>query len=154
MTSPTKVKVIPKDQAVFWLDRHGRWHNQHGPFEHDKIIAYFNSAIKRDAKGYYLYQKTQYGAEKVYFSYEDCVLFAIDILMDEPITLVLNTGRRVRLRPQRMFVKDDDLYMNLGEDRIKFSQRCLVKISEMMIFDNDHYHIKLKGKLHPIASVR
>jgi hypothetical protein len=40
-----KTNVISKDQATFWLDRYGRWHNEHGLFEHKKIIDYFDKLI-------------------------------------------------------------------------------------------------------------
>jgi hypothetical protein len=153
MEYKAKVKIIPKDRAVFWLDRHGRWHNEHGPFEHNKIIAYFNSAIKRDAKGYYLYQKTEYGAEKVYFPYEDCALFAVDLVWDEPITLILNTGKKIPLLLHKLFIKDNDLYMQAGEDRIKFNERCLMRISEKITFENDEYYIKVGDKKYFIASI-
>ena len=38
--------IIPKEKAVFRMDAHGRWHNAHGPFEHPKIIAYFNAIVR------------------------------------------------------------------------------------------------------------
>ena len=61
--------VIPKDKAVFWLDKNGRWHNVHGEFEHKRIINYFHSAIKKDKQGYYLFQERGKFREKVYFHY-------------------------------------------------------------------------------------
>lgn len=151
MAQPKKVKVIPKDQAVFWLDRHGRWHNEHGPFEHKRIIAYFNAAIKRDKDGYHLFQKTEYGAEKVYFPYEDCVLFAVDLVVDDPLMIILNTGKRIKLMPRKLSVNDDDLYMQAGQDKIKFIDRALMKISEMMIFENEQYFIKAGARKYRIA---
>ncbi len=152
MKSSAKVNIIPKDRAVFWLDRNGRWHNQHGPFEHAKIIKYFNSAIRRDDDGYHLYQTTPFGAEKVYFPYEDCVLFAVDLVVADPITLILNTGNRVRLSPQKMMLKGDDLYMVSGQDRIKFNPRCLIKNSERITCEGECYFIEVAGEKHPIAS--
>ena len=35
--------IVPKEEAVFWLDAYGRWHNEHGVFEHKKIVAYCGS---------------------------------------------------------------------------------------------------------------
>jgi hypothetical protein len=69
--------IIPKERAIFWLDKNGRWHNAHGEFEHKKIIDYFHSSIKRDENGYYLFQKRGDVQEKVYFHYEDTALFAV-----------------------------------------------------------------------------
>ena len=72
----TKEFVVPKEKAVFWLDAYGRWHNEHGVFEHKKIISYFHSSIRKDAEGYYLFQKhNDHTIEKVYFKYEDTALF-------------------------------------------------------------------------------
>ena len=75
--------VISKDKAVFWLDKNGRWHNAHGKFQHQKIINYFHSAIKKDAKGYYLFQDRGDFREKVYFHYEDTPLFVVRIIEDD-----------------------------------------------------------------------
>ncbi|MDJ0803659.1 MAG: MFS transporter permease, partial [Desulfobacterales bacterium] len=71
--------VIPKDQAVFWLDRHGFWRNRHGRFERPRIIAKFHAAIGRDAQGYYLSQTNGDVREKIYFPYEDTALFVFDV---------------------------------------------------------------------------
>jgi hypothetical protein len=30
--------VISKDDAIFWLNENGRWHNAHGEFQHKKVI--------------------------------------------------------------------------------------------------------------------
>ena len=152
MTTTKKLRVIPKEKAVFWLDRYGRWHNEHGPFEHKRIIAYFNAAIQRDKDGYHLYQETEYGAEKVYFPYEDCVLFAVDLILDEPVTIILNTGRKIKLMPGEMSIHDNDLYMQAGEDRIKFIDRSLIKISKIMHFKKDQYHIQVDGKKYHIPN--
>jgi len=38
--------VISEEEAVFWMDAYGRWHNKHGAFEHKKIIDYFHCMFK------------------------------------------------------------------------------------------------------------
>ena len=145
-----KINVISKDQAAFWLDRYGRWHNEHGPFEHKKIIAYFDKSIERDEDGYYLFQKTEYGAEKVYFPYEDCALFAVGVKLDDPIRIILNTGRQMELMPRHLYTQKNNLYMKVGEDRIKFIDHGLMKIADMMCFEYDQYYIKINGKKYNI----
>ncbi len=152
MAATKKVRVIPKEKAVFWLDRHGRWHNEHGPFEHAKIIAYFNAAIQHDKEGYYLFQKTEYGSEKVYFPYEDCVLFAVDLILEDPATIILNTGKKIKIMPRKMSILGNDLYMQAGDDRIKFVDRGLMKVSEIMIFEEDQYYIQVGGRKYQIPS--
>jgi len=56
--------VISKDDAVFWLNANGRWHNAHGEFQHKKIIDYFHSSIQKDEKGYYLFQEEEICGKK------------------------------------------------------------------------------------------
>ena len=142
--------IIPKDRAIFWLDKNGRWHNAHGEFEHKKIIDYFHSSIKRDENGYYLFQKRGDVQEKVYFHYEDTALFAVDLIKDKDTTLVLNTRKQVRLMPRNLFIRSDNLYMRMREETIKFTERGLMKISDLLEYDNDKYFIKVKNRRYRI----
>ena len=142
--------IIPKDRAIFWLDKNGRWHNAHGEFEHKKIIDYFHSSIKRDENGYYLFQKRGDVQEKVYFHYEDTALFAVDLIKDKDTTLVLNTRKQVRLMPRNLFIRNDNLYMRMREETIKFTERGLMKISDLLEYDNDQYFIKVKNRRYRI----
>ena len=143
--------VIPKDKAVFWLDKNGRWHNAHGEFQHKKIIAYFNASIKRDQKGYYLFQQRGNLREKVYFHYEDTALFAVDLVENDHITLILNTQKHVRLKPKNLFTQNDSLYMRLGNENIKFAERGLMKISYRLEFSDDRYFIKVNNRRYRIV---
>ena len=142
--------VIPKDQAVFWLDKNGRWHNEHGEFQHKKIIAYFHASIHKDENGYFLFQQSENFKEKVYFHYEDTALFAIDLISEDDITLVLNTQKRIKLRPKKLWLTDDSLYMQSGGENIKFVERGLMKISDLLEFTNDQYFIKVKNRRYRI----
>jgi hypothetical protein len=142
--------IIPKDRAIFWLDKNGRWHNAHGEFEHKKIIEYFHSSIKRDENGYYLSQNRGDVQEKVYFHYEDTALFAVDLIKDNDITLMLNTRKQIKLKPRNLFIRGDDLYMRMREETIKFTERGLMKISDMLEYDNDQYFIKVKNRRYRI----
>lgn len=135
--------VIPKEKAVFWLDGDGRWHNVHGPFEHKKIIDYFHAAIQRDENGYYLFQESDERREKVYFRFVDTALFVFDVIFDENPTLVLNTGKYHRLRPERLFIENDALYVRIGDERVKFTQRCLMKISDRLEIEDGAYFIRM-----------
>lgn len=146
MTKKQKDIIIPKDKAVFWLDKHGRWHNEHGEFQHKKIIHFFHTSIKKDENGYYLSQTRDDFTEKVYFHYEDTALFVVDIIEDSDVTLVLNTKQQVALKATELFVIDEDLYMQNGQDKIKFAERGLMKISKFLEFEDDQYFIKLRNK--------
>jgi hypothetical protein len=142
--------IIPKEQAIFWLDKNGRWHNAHGEFEHKKIIDYFHSSIKRDENGYYLFQTRGDVQEKVYFHYEDTALFAVDLIKDKDTTLVLNTRKQIKLKPRNLFIRGDDLYMQMRAETIKFTERGLMKISDLLEYDNDQYFIKVKNRRYRI----
>ena len=142
--------VISKDDAVFWLNENGRWYNSHGEFQHKKIIDYFHACIKKDEKGYYLFQQTGNQREKVYFHYEDTALFAVDLIVAEDITLILNTRRQIKLKPKSLFTKNDNLYMRLGQETIKFVERGLMKISNLLEFKDEQYFVKVKNRRYRI----
>ena len=140
--------VIPKDKAVFWLDKNGCWHNKHGKFEHKKIIDFFHASIRKDEGGYHLLQTRDNCREKVYFHHEDTALFVFDVQKDRDFTLELNTGRRLPLTPEDLFVKNDSLYLNIGDDeQAKFSERSLMKLSDVLEVKGDDYFIRVKGEL-------
>jgi hypothetical protein len=142
--------VIPKEKAVFWLDENGRWHNVHGEFQHKKIIDYFHSSIKKDEKGYYLFQERGNLREKVYFHYKDTALFVVDLIKDNDITLILNTKRRIKLRPKNLLTRNDNLYMRMGKETIKFTERGLMKISDLLEFSDEQYFIKVNNRRYRI----
>jgi hypothetical protein len=143
--------IIPAERALFWMDAQGRWHNRHGPFEHKKIIDHFNASIERDQDGYYVTQENNGIREKVYFRYEDTALFIVDVVMSDPVKLVLNTSARIDLQPEAMTISGDQLYIHSGVDRIKFSQRALLKISHMLEFTGEMYYICVNKLKYPVV---
>ncbi|MDH3835857.1 MAG: MFS transporter permease [Desulfobacteraceae bacterium] len=149
-----KEVVVPKEKAVFWLDAYGRWHNEHGMFEHKKIISYFHSSIRKDAEGYYLFQKhDDHTIEKVYFKYEDTALFVFDVKAQndsDKIRLILNTKDEIPLAQENLFVQNDNLYMEHAGDRIKFIDRAMMKLAHRLKFDQHRYGIELSGKTYDI----
>jgi hypothetical protein len=146
---PTEI-TIPKEQAIFWLDKNGRWHNAYGEFEHKKIIDYFHSSIKKDKNGYYLFQERENLREKVYFRHEDTALFAVDLIKDSDITLILNTKKQIKLKPRNLYIRGDDLYMRMGEENIKFTERGLMKISDLLEYENDVYFIRIRNRRYRV----
>jgi hypothetical protein len=152
MKEPLTEIVIPKEEAVFFLDKQGVWHHKNqGRFEHSKIIDSFHSGIRKDEYGYYIRQRQGNRIEKVYFSCEDTALFAFDVIKGEKIILVLNTKTKVQLRPRNLVVKDDSLYMRSGEHWIKFTDHSLIRILDLLDFEGDQYFITVKGKRYRIA---
>jgi hypothetical protein len=151
MKKKLKEIIISKDEATFWLDKKGCWNNVHGEFEHKKIIDYFHASIKKDKDGYYLSQTNGNNKEKVYFHFEDTALFVFDVIKDKDIILLLNTKKKMKLKPRKLFIKDDNLYMQLGEERIKFTEKSLVKISTLIECDNDRYFIKVRNRRYEIS---
>lgn len=148
--------VVPKEKAVFWLDAYGRWHNKHGLFEHKKIIGYFHSSIRKDADGYYLFQKHDDNTlEKVYFKYEDTALFVFDVKTQddsEKIRLILNTKDEILLAPENLFVQNDNLYMEHAGHRIKFIDRAMMKLAPRLKFDQHRYCIEFSGIIYDIPT--
>jgi hypothetical protein len=149
-----KEVVVPKENAVFRLDAHGRWHNEHGVFEHKKIIDYFHSSIRKDADGYHLFQNLGNNTiEKVYFNYEDTALFVFDI--DSPddsdeTRLVLNTKEKIPLDPKTVFIQNDNLYVENDGHRIKFIDRAMLKLAHRLTFDQQQYRLEFSGKTYAI----
>lgn len=143
--------VIPKEKAVFRLDANGCWHNESGRFRNKKIIDFFHASIRKDDGGYFLFQNRGNIREKVYFPYEDTALFVFDVILSDPITLVLNTGDRSSLEPQRLFAQNDGLYVTIGEHRVKFTERSLMAISGRMTFEDENYFICQAGQRYQIA---
>ena len=154
MHKKNKEVIVPKEKAVFWLDKHGYWHNKFGKFEHKKIIDYFHTSIRRDDKGYFLSQMMDDVQEKVYFPYEDTALFVFNIIRNTDIVLVLNTRRQVKIRPTRLSIEDDQLYMQMDQERIKFSQQSLLKISDLIQEENEQYFIRIKKRRYRIHKRR
>ena len=142
--------VISKEDAVFWLDENGRWHNVDGPFKHRKIIDYFHASIQRDEDGYYLCQENNNLREKVYFRFEDTALFVFNVNFKEDIELVLNTGKKLKLIPGDLFISKDFLYIQNGDERIKFDERSLMKLSGIIDEEGDQYFLRWDNQRYPI----
>ena len=153
MENIVKTVEIPAEEAVFWLDANGRWHNADGKFRHKKIIDYFHASIKRDQKGYHLYQNHENYIEKVYFKYEDTALFVFDAAVREgsdEILLILNTKEELPLNPKTLFVQNENLYMEHAGERIKFLDRVLLKLTDRLRFDQNRYRLELSEKTYDI----
>ncbi len=43
MNPDLETRVIPKEEANFWLDKNGNWYNSNRIFVNQKIIDFFNS---------------------------------------------------------------------------------------------------------------
>ena len=150
MMKKIKEVVIPKEDAVFWLDKYGCWHNKNEKFQHRKIIHYFHSSIKKDKNGYHLLQTHRDYREKVYFHYEDTALFVFDILQQGNVILILNTKKRVPLKPKKLFIKDDSLYMHVADEQIKFTEHALIRIAKLIEFEKDNCFIRVRGRRYRI----
>ena len=150
MAKKLKEIIIAKEDAVFWMDKNGCWHNENGKFQHKKIIDYFHSCIRKDKGGFYLTQERDDCREKVYFSYEETAYFVHEVIKEKDITLVLNTKKKIKLKPGSLFIKNDSLYMSIGEDCIKFSEQALMKLSDMLEYEKDRYFIRVKGRKYEI----
>ena len=153
MTDQLREIIIEKKDAVFRMDANGQWHNQHGRFQHKKVIEYFHTCIQKDEHGFYLTQERDNCIEKVYFPYEETAYFVFDVIAGDDITLVLNTRKRLQLDLNALCIKNDNLYVRLGEDIIKFTDRCMMKIAAFMEDREDGYDFVFHGKRVPIVTV-
>lgn len=149
MTSK-KTIIVPKENAVFWMDKNGAWHNEHGKFEHPKIIRHFNRSIQKDDQGYYLSQITDGVEEKVYFPHEDSVLFVVAICLEDKLKLTLNTSNTICLDPTQLFTRNDNLYLETSEHCIKFSQHALIQLSRQMEEIDGRFCLVLNHTSYPI----
>lgn len=148
------VMVIPKEKAVFRLDKHGVWHTAQGKFENQRIINHFHAAIKKDKDGFFLEQEHSKFTEKVYFPYEETALFVFHILQDDGLILQLNTGEQIRVEPEKLYVNNDSLYMEYGEEIIKFTENAMLLISKFLDDEDDEFCINIDGKRYPIKEKR
>ena len=146
----TKQVVIPKQQAVFWMDAQGRWHNQHGPFQHKKIIDHFNASIRKDRDGYYVGQCRDGLFEKVYFNYHETARFAVNLVGRDPVQMELNSGEIVAVVPDLLFIHGDQLFHHYGEEIIKFSESALMQISKCIESDADGYRLRWMGCIYKL----
>jgi hypothetical protein len=149
---PTEI-VVPREKALFRLDRRGRWCNAFGVFRNHRISEYFHSAIRLDEGGYYLCQESDDRIEKVYFPYEDTALFVVDVVMADVIRLLLNTRRQLPLDPAALFASGDSLYLTHDGERIKFSERALLKLADVLDFTDQGYFIHVCGRRHRIREI-
>jgi hypothetical protein len=140
--------IIPKEQAVFWMDRLGRWHNEGGRFEHKRIIDYFNASICKDEQGYFVVQNREFVREKVYFFYEDTPLFVVDVRIDRCIELILNTGTTLPMVYEDLFVSKDTLYIRKEGERIRFTDRAMIQLASHLDYEDGKYCYLEAGVRH------
>ncbi len=145
----TETVVIPREEAVFWLDSRGYWRNSAGRFRKKKINDHFHASISKDEGGYFVAQQKGNVREKVYFPHEDTALFVFDLVFHpDGITLVLNTGRRMELNPENLYSRKDCLYLREEGDTIKFSERALLKLSDALSEEEGKLFISCGGRKH------
>ncbi|WP_020590167.1 MFS transporter permease [Desulfobacter curvatus] len=133
MARTKKQNIIPKDQAVFWMDKDGSWQNEHGKLEHPKIIKYFNQSIQKDDQGYFLCQTINDVEEKVYFPYEETAVFVVDLVRkDAGIELTLNTLDTITLNPEALYIKADALFLETYAHLVKFTQKALAQMTAFL----------------------
>lgn len=143
--------IIPKEEAVFHMDGNGRWVNRHGPFEHKKIIDHFNRSIRKDDAGYHVCQVRDNVIEKVYFDYEDTPLFVFDVIMGDPVFLLLNSGTKIKLNPEGLFTKKDQLFQREADTLVKFTERAMMALAGLMEEKEDRLTICLDNRVYDIS---
>jgi hypothetical protein len=150
MMLPPREFVIFKEDAVFWLDKDGRWRNEDGRFRHKRIIDHFHASISKDSDGYFVCQQRGDCLEKVYFRYEDTALFVFDVIFGTDIILILNTRKQIKLDPSQLFVQQDNLYLKDEDDKIKFAEYALIKLSALIEENKGRFYIVLGSQRYKI----
>lgn len=135
------------------MDARGRWCNEHGPFENPRIIDRFNRSIRRDENGYYVTQERDNLREKVYFHYVDTPLRVVDVNGKPPEALLINTGERIPMDPSALYVRNDALFMRRGEERIRFSDRALVKLAACLEESDEGLCFRMGMQRFPIPEI-
>ena len=110
--------IISKEDAIFWLDNQGKWHIDSGEFKNKNMIDYFHSCIEKDKDGYYVTQTYNNKREKVYFHYEDTALFVFDVIEKNGLISVLNTKKRIKIKPKKLFLENENLYLKIGKEKM------------------------------------
>jgi hypothetical protein len=108
-------------------------------------VAYFNRSIGYDADGYFVSQIRGDVVEKVYFPYQETALFAVDIIQNDDLHLRLNTQKQVPLNPQKLFIRNDTLFMHFENQLIKFTSRSMIKLSDRFDDANGQFAIHLNA---------
>jgi len=148
-----KTLIINKNDAVFYLDSNGKWHNKYGEFKKKSISKYFHNSIHKDESGFHLKQINGDILEKVYFHYEDTALFVFNIDINSKtneMELILNTGKKILFTPENLFIKNDMLYMKLDDDIIKFNESCLIKMSKFIDNEKNQYFLNYNNNKYKI----
>jgi len=154
MAEELKEVIISKEDAVFWMDNRGRWHNEHGPFQNKKVIDYFYTCIRRDENGFYLTQARDDIIEKVYFPYEETALFVFDVRRESNgMVLVLNTGEEIALDPAGLCIREDVLALMHDDTLIKFTDRTMMKIADLIEEREGCYSFKWGGREWPVREL-
>ncbi len=154
MTNKQKpVRIISREKAVFRLDKNGVWHIGDEKFTNKKIIKYFHSIIKKDKDGYFLEQEHEHFIEKVYFPYEDTAIFVFCIIKRDGLILCLSTGENIKLDPEKLLMKNDNLYIRNDEDIIKLNANALLSLADYTDDADGQYVINIDGKRHLIPRV-
>jgi hypothetical protein len=73
------------------------------------------------------------------------------VILGDPNTLVLNTGERSSLEPEKLYTQNDGLYVTIGEHRVRFTERSLMAISGIMTFEDENYYLHQAGQRYLIA---
>ncbi|MBT3310525.1 MAG: MFS transporter permease [Desulfobacterales bacterium] len=142
--------IIPKERAVFWLNGQGVWHNEFGRFAKKRIVDYFNRSIGKDEDGYFVSHIKEDAIEKVYFPYEETALFVFKVIIKEEVILVLNTQKQIKLDPENLYVKNDQLYMQKENEIVKFTERSMITTSRLFEDEPDRLVIEISGKRYQI----
>ena len=66
----------------------------------------------------------------------------------DPVRMELNSGEIVEVKPDLLFIHDDQLFHRYGEEIVKFSESALMQISRYIDSDADGYLLRWMGSTY------
>jgi len=72
------------------------------------------------------------------------------VVRQDDVTLILNTKKQIVLNPENLFIKDDNLYMRMGDETIKFVEHGLMKMAPLLEDEDGRFYIRLKDERYRI----
>ena len=89
----------------------------------------------------------------MYFHHEDTALFVFEVHLRQPYSLLLNTGRKIPLVPSDLFIRNDRLYVRLGDEVARFSERALLGLEPHLHARGDGTCLMLEQRCWDIETI-
>ena len=79
------------------------------------------------------------------------IVIGVGAVIGDEVSILLNTGEKTKLEPEDLYIKNDQLFMNYLDTVIKFTDRCLMRLSECIEEIEGVYSFQIHGKKYIIS---